>query len=215
MMRKAIAKIGKGSVLLGATLALAACATSKERVTLLTPAQEGKALGGVVVEYDNGGEAYLGEVNQQARLRGVKVPRFKQLDQVDPLHTDLMGDLPLMVVREYFYFGFKKDDLDPAELGKLQTWLSRNIENRPGIHVEIAAYTDAMGSVQVNDGVSLKRAEAVRSQVQKLIDDGQLNAKKTDIDVVAGSSHWARSQMEPGETATPNRDYRVAVVTIR
>ena len=89
---------------LGGALALAGCVGPKERVTLLSPVQTDKAVGGVVVEYKNGGEAYLSNVNQKAHLRGERAPRFEQLDETDPLHTEIMGFLPKNLARDFFYF---------------------------------------------------------------------------------------------------------------
>lgn len=210
MMRKSL-----GIIALGGALALAGCASSKERVTLLSPAQAGKAVGGVVVEYEDGSEAYLGEVNQQAQLRGLKAPRFKQLDKVDPFYSDLMGELPPMAAREVFSFAFGAGTLSPDELTALQNWLSANIQDRPGLHIEIAAHTDAAGTQAINDKLSGERANAVLSQVIELSKAGQIDVKEQDIDVVAGSWHWAQSKLRTDPSNYEPANYRVVAVTVR
>lgn len=209
-MRRAL-----GIIALGGALALAGCASSKERVTLLTPAQAGKAVGGVVVEYDNGAEAYLGNVNQQARLRGVKAPKFKQFDKVDPFYSELMAELPALAARRDFTFAFGEGTLAPDQLNALQTWLSDNIKDRPGLHIEIAAHTDAAGSEAVNDKLSQERANAVLAQVLERIEAGQIEVQRQDIDVVASSWHWARDTLARAPDQYNPASFRVVSVTVR
>ena len=204
-----------GLIALGGALALAGCAASKERVTLLSPVQPGKNTGAVVVEYKDGGEAYLTAANQQAKLRGEKEPRLEQLDMADPVHTQIMGFLPKNLARDFFYFETGKGTLSDSEMDRLQAFLAQNIENRPGVEIEIAAHTDATGSEAVNDRVSLERAKTVQGQVLKRITDANLPVEADDIDTVASSWHWARSSLEPGQEGQPDRAYRVVVVTVR
>lgn len=204
-----------GMIALGGALALAGCASPKERVTLLPPAQAGKAVGGVVVEYADGGEAYLGEANQQARLRGEKAPKFKQLDRVDPFYSELMKELPTLAAREDFKFAFGEGTLAPDQLAALQTWLSQNIKDRPGLHIEIAAHTDAAGTEAVNDKLSRERANAVLAQVLEKVEAGEIEIQRQDIDVVASSWHWARSVLSTDPENYNSEDYRVVSVTVR
>ena len=204
-----------GLIALGGALALAGCANSKERVTLLSPVQPGKDTGAVVVEYADGSEAYLTAANQQAKLRGDKEPRLKQLDEVDPVHTEIMGSLPKNFARDNFYFATGEGTLSASEMDRLQTFLAQNIENRPGVEIEIAAHTDATGSEAVNDRVSQQRASTVLGQVLKRVNDANLPVGEDDIDTVASSWHWARSALEPGQVGQPDPAYRVVVVTVR
>ncbi|MEM1052466.1 MAG: OmpA family protein [Pseudomonadota bacterium] len=209
MMRQALGLIG-----LGFALVLAGC-VSKERVTLLSPAKTDQSIGGIVIDYEDG-QGYLGDTSQQVKLRGANAPHLvKQFDNADPFYTDLMRELPPTAVREYFYFGFGEKTLSPAEMDKLQSWLVQNIENRPGVHIEIAAHTDAVGTQEVNDRVSAQRAEVVVDQVNALIDAGKIDVEAADIEPLPGSFWWARSALKPGEVPRPNRAYRVVVVTVR
>jgi len=213
-MNKALGIIARGTMVLGGALALAGCATSKERVTLLSPAQAGKAVGGVVVEYEDG-EAYLSQPNQQAKLRGEKVPRFKQLDEVEPSYSTLMNGLPPLAAREQFYFGFNKGTLEPDQLDSLQRFLSENIKDRPGLHIEIAAHTDATGTEDVNNRVSQERATAVLGQLLERIEAGQIEVSREDIDVVASSWHWARDTLSKTPDQYDPASFRVVSVTVR
>lgn len=199
---------------LGGALALAGCAASKERVTLLAPVQEDKAVGAVAVEYEEG-ETYLVAPNQQARLRGERAPQIKQLDEDDPFHRELMSNLPRLAVRELFYFGLDEGTLSDEELDRLQVWLAENIIDRPGMQIEIAAHTDATGTEEINDTLSKQRADNVLGQVRSRIASGQIDVNEDDIDVVASSWHWARSGLAEGQAAEPDRRYRVVVVTVR
>ncbi len=214
MMGRALGMIAQKIVVLGGALALAGCATTKERVTLLSPAQAGKDVGGVVVEYEDG-EAYLNQPNQQAALRGGKAPRFKQLEEADPGYTELMGELPKMLARDFFYFATGEGTLSEKELDRLQLFLANSIQDRPGLAVEIAAHTDATGTETVNDRVSRERAQTVLGQVLQRVEAAQIPVGTDDIDVVASSWHWARSGLQPGEAGQSNSAYRVVVVTVR
>lgn len=209
-MRKAL-----GLIALGGALALAGCAASKERVTLLSPAQPGKGTGAVVIEYKDGREAYLTQANQRARLRGEKEPRLEQFDEVDPVHTQIMRFLPKMLARDFFYFATGEGTLSDTEMDRLQAFLAQNIENRPGVEIEIAAHTDATGTEEINNRISAERARTVLGQVLKRVSDANLPVKEDDIDTVASSWHWARSSLAPGEAGKPDRSYRVVVVTVR
>jgi len=196
-------------------LALTGCSVSKERVTLLSPAQEGKDIGGVVIEYDDGREAYLGFNSQQAKLRGERVPYLvRQYDEGDPYYSDLATDLPKEVVREYFYFALGENKLAPSELDRLQAFLNENIQNRPGLSIEIAAHTDVSGGETLNTELAIKRAAEVRAQVDERINAGQINVSKEDIEELPGSLWWAQSILDSGQEYVAS-DYRVAVVTIR
>lgn len=200
---------------LGGALALAGCVGPKERVTLLAPVQPDKAVGGVVVEYKDGREAYLSNVNQQAGLRGERAPRFEQLEETDPLHTEIMGYLPKNLARDFFYFATGSGNLSDKEMDRLQAFLTKNIENRPGVQIEIAAHTDATGTEAINNRVSDERAKTVLGQVRKRVREANLPVKEDDIDTVASSWHWARSGLAPGQAGQANRAYRVVVVTVR
>lgn len=203
-----------GMIALGGALVLAGC-VSKERVTLLSAAQAGKDIGGVVIEYEDGRMAYLGETSQQAKLRGNKVPHLvKQYDDADPEYADLADGFPPNIVREYFYFALGKDDLAPSELERLQIWLNQNIQNRPGLEIEIAAHTDVSGGLTLNTDLAKKRAKNVRDQVEQLVKAGQIAVDSDAFYELPGSLHWAQSIIDAGQPYNA-RDFRVAVVTIR
>lgn len=201
---------------LGGALVLAGCATSKERVTLLPPAQVGKAVGGLVVEDQDGAVVgVLDAPNQQARLRGTKAPRLGVLEEPDPFYSEVMDGLPKLAARELFYFAIASDELSASELDRLQAWLADTIQERPGLQIEIAAHTDATGSEELNNQLSQRRASAVLNQVMQRINDGQIPIDGDDIDVVASGFYWARSGLAPGQDAQPDPRYRVVEVTVR
>lgn len=199
---------------LGGALVLAGCAASKERVTLLSPAQDGKDIGALVVEHEDG-VTVLDTANHHAKLRGARRPKVAVLEENNPFHSEVMDGLPTVAAQELFYFGLEEGTLRPAELDRLQRWLAENIPGRPGLHVEIAAHTDATGTQEINDRVSQERAANVLEQVLERIEAGEIDVSQDDIDVVAGSWHWARSGLAPGAQAEPDRAYRVVVVTVR
>ncbi|EAQ27657.1 hypothetical protein NAP1_08692 [Erythrobacter sp. NAP1] len=112
---------------LGGALVLAGCATSKERVTLLDPAETpGSAnseMGSVVVIHGDGETTPITMANQQAQLRGDRPPTVRQLSARSDVHSDVMAGLPLPVAAQSFTFARNTEALDSEELGKLQTFL--------------------------------------------------------------------------------------------
>lgn len=222
-------------VVLAGGLALTACA-STERVTLLSPAQAGKQaacaqasagatapdgsaivcpVGGVEITHNKGRVSYISEANQQAHFSRSRSVRVRNVDEGNPLYGEVMGGLPIEPVTDNFYFATGKSELAPEELERLRVWLNEALAGRVGAEIEITAHTDATGDEAINNRVSLGRAETVRDQVYSVIDAGGIPALKEDVQSVAGSWHWARSFMRPGEVAQPDERFRVVVVTVR
>lgn len=205
---------------LAAALLLSACATSKERVTLLDPAEtpggEGSSMGSLVVEHD-GEETVIDTANQQAQLKGDnRRPRVVQLDERDPFHSDVMDALPKGAQTETFYFAHGEDRLSEADADALLAWLTDQLEGREGVHIEIAAHTDATGSEEFNQDLSSRRAGFVRDQiVQRIRDQGRSDIAEDNIEPYPSGWHWARSNIAEGEGAQSDPRYRVVVVTIR
>ena len=59
------------------------------------------------------------------------------------------------------YFGFNRTDIGASETGKLQTILNI-LKEHPDIQVLATGWCDSVGSREVNDRISRKRAEAVK-----------------------------------------------------
>jgi OOP family OmpA-OmpF porin len=58
-------------------------------------------------------------------------------------------------------FAFDSDQIDPASAVVLDV-VAETLASRPGIRVRVEGHTDSMGSESYNQGLSQRRAEAVR-----------------------------------------------------
>lgn len=152
---------------LGGALALASCA-SGERVTLLAPVQAEKIergdVGAVVVMH-GGEETEITNANQQAGLRGDRAPSVRQLAQTDPLHTELMSNLPREEVSVAISFGEGQASLSADQVRALRDWVEQDGE-RPGREIIVRAYADAVGREDDNLRLSQRRAAAVAEQLR-------------------------------------------------
>jgi OOP family OmpA-OmpF porin len=63
-------------------------------------------------------------------------------------------------------FDFNKSTLTPAGKGKVAD-ASKTLKDNPTIHVEVAGYTDSIGSDQYNQGLSERRAKMVAEELTK------------------------------------------------
>lgn len=151
---------------LGAALALAGCATSSERVTLLDPAQAEKIanndLGSLIVEH-NGGETVINARNQQARLRGTeRPPELTVLPETDPQHTELVSNFPSAVGTIPVPFeAVGSMELSEEQKTKVADELRRALATRIAPQIEVVGHTDTDGGAGRNQEISDARAQFV------------------------------------------------------
>ena len=194
---------------LGGALALAGCA-SGERVTLLAPVQEAKIaendVGSVVVLH-GGIETIVDSANEQAKLRGERAPRLRQLDGPDPLYTELIGNLPPPVAREVFKFDTGQSQLTGEQLELLRVLMPGYLM-RPEPQIEIAAYTDVIGSEEENNALSERRAQSVAQQLRDL-------GFAIDPPDVVGRGEFAAQRAERGLQGLEDENFRKVEVMVR
>lgn len=195
---------------LGGALVLAGCAGYSERVTLLTPAQEQKREAGevgaiAVLNEDGSDEVVIDTVNQQAELRE-GTSRVRQLGADDPLHREVMGDLPREENAASINFATGQSELTPDQIDGLRQWIAADAEAgpRPGSEILVRAYADSFGPEDTNLQLSVDRARAVVAQ---------LRAAGLDIeeDAFVGMGEFA-AQRDTGDEVRSEKWRRVDII---
>jgi outer membrane protein OmpA-like peptidoglycan-associated protein len=149
------ALIGSGLLL------LAGCASSSE-VGLLG-GDDGKAEGSVAVTDAKSGAdvATIDQPGAVATVGGTDA-NIRTMDAAafEAANRDLLAGLPEAPRAFTLYFKENSVDLAPESEPLIPVILAE-INRRPGADVQIIGHTDTMGSFEVNDGLSLRRAAEV------------------------------------------------------
>ncbi|ANY21396.1 Outer membrane protein P5 precursor [Tsuneonella dongtanensis] len=151
----------RGGIALGAALLVGGCAT--DRVTLLEN-EGGNETGSVAVLASDGRETVIDRANSQAALRD-GATRVRSVSEIKPEYTAVLDSLPPPV--RTFSIPFEsgqsaiRDDQRQV-LEEIRTELVR----RPGAQVEVAAFTDSIGSEELNAKLSLERAQNVAGELR-------------------------------------------------
>lgn len=144
---------------LGATalaLALAGCATS--RVTLLDN-EAGHDTGSVAILKPDGSETVLDSANSEARLGRGKA-RVKAISAVRPTDVALLDSLPPPVRSFTIPYDTNQSVVGIGQQTVLDQ-IRAELARRPGAQIEVAAFTDSVGSEADNYRLSLDRAHNV------------------------------------------------------
>lgn len=149
---------------LAASLLLAGCA-SGERVTLM-PAAQDRPVGALAVLGTEGQETVLDKANSQASLRAGSA-RVRQLTQVDPAYTDLINSLPRQIDPQVIQFSTGGSKISSEQIDRLKALLESLGPDLSIYQIEIAGYTDSVGSEKDNERLSQMRAEEVAELLRK------------------------------------------------
>lgn len=137
-------------------LALAGCATS--RVTLLDN-EAGNDTGAVAILKADGTETVLGSANSEVRL-GREPARVKSIAAVRSADTALLATLPPPPRSFTIPYGTNQSTIGPEQEPILDE-IRAELAKRPGAQIEVAAFTDSVGSETDNYRLSLERARNV------------------------------------------------------
>jgi OmpA-OmpF porin, OOP family len=146
----------------------AACAAppvpppSRADLVVLLPGHEGKP--GAVVVQEGGREVVLNTAYASARTGagGQLQPGQSTPEEVRGVFADALGAEPPRPVTFILYFVEATDQFTPESQALVDQVLLA-IASRPAPELTVAGHTDAVGTDQYNDALSLRRAERVRS----------------------------------------------------
>jgi OmpA-OmpF porin, OOP family len=144
-------------------LALGGCATPASRVTLL-PQADG-AHGGVTVKAGDKTQT-LTEPYQAAAVdsRGGITAQTVSAQELRQRHAQLLARQPPAPQRFVLYFLLGSDELTPDSAAQLPAVLQA-VQAYPGGELVVMGHTDRVGTIEDNDSLSKRRAQAIRRQL--------------------------------------------------
>lgn len=188
---------------IAAPLALAGCAMSQ---VALGPAEDGDA-GSVAVLNASGSEiAVVDKAGAVASVSGGSAS-VKTMDPAgfDAKYGALLADLP--TAPKTFVLYFKENSVEPtSESEALLAEVFAEIKRRPGADLEITGHSDTVGSEEVNDTFSLRRAAEVTSY---------LFSQGLDKTIVRIAGRGERELREQTPDETPSAINRRVEVIVR
>ena len=193
---------GWGLTLFGA-LVLTGCAGG-ERVTLM-PAAHDRPVGAVAELGERGEETVLDQANSQAVLRA-SGPRVRQLSSVDPAYTELINSLPRRIEPQVIRFATAGTRISPDQIASLKALLESLGPDLSIYQIEVAGYTDSVGSERDNARLSQGRA----NQVADLLRAEGFEIEQADV---IGRGEYAAVR-EIGDE-TPSERFRAVTIMIR
>lgn len=151
----------RAALALAGAVVAAGCAT--DRVTLLDN-EDGNETGALAILASDGRETVIDRANSEAALRNGPA-RVKAVDTIKPAYTALIGALPpgakaFSIPFETGQAAIREDQRQVLEL------IRNEISVRPGAQVEVAAFTDSVGSEDLNAKLSLERAQNVAGELR-------------------------------------------------
>jgi len=139
-----------------------AAAPTRADLVVLLPGRDGKV--GAVVVQEGGRETVLNTAyaSAQTGAGGRLEPGQASPDQVRAIFGDALAAEPPRPVTFILYFVEATDQFTP-ESQALVDQIMVAIASRPAPELTVAGHTDAVGTDQYNDTLSLRRAERVRA----------------------------------------------------
>ncbi|MBC7858502.1 MAG: OmpA family protein [Burkholderiaceae bacterium] len=166
-MRTDLAKRAYAAV---AALLLTACATP-DRIVLL-PQANGAPSAVSVQPKAGGAESILAQPYATAAVGRRIETGMSSAAEVRARYQPLLDALPMRPQSHVLYFKTGGDQLVPESEARIDEIL-RNVKSFPAPEVVVIGHTDTSGVDSVNDAVSMKRAELIRSKLVKMGVDAQ------------------------------------------
>lgn len=201
-------RLWRGVALAGA-LAAAACAEPRQDLVVLLPAADGH-VGRLEVQDATGSTAVLDRPLAAARfddddkLAGGAVTR----ETVDKVFGSALGAQPMRPFAITLNFKVASDELTAESRERIKA-LFADVARRRAYEIEIVGHTDGVGGPQVNDPLSLQRAQAIRAQLVQL---GLPGLVPTAMSVIGRGD---REPLVPAGPDTPEPRNRRVQVTVR
>ncbi|MEM7688121.1 MAG: OmpA family protein [Pseudomonadota bacterium] len=171
----------------------------------LLPAAQDRDVGALAVLGEDGEETVLDTANSQATLRAGS-PRVRQLESVDPAYAELINSLPTRIEPQVIQFATAGSSISADQIANLKALLESLGPDLSIYQIEIAGYTDSVGTEQDNVRLSQSRANQV---AQLLRDEG---FEIADEDVIG------RGEYDAVRTVGDNQEssrFRAVTIKIR
>jgi len=133
---------------------------------------------------EDGSETVLNTANQQASLRAGS-PRVRQLNSADPAYTELINSLPRLIEPRVIQFAINGTRISTDQIASLRALLDSLGPDLSIYQIEVAGYTDSVGSEQdnlvlsqgrANQVADLLRAEGFEIEAEDVIGRGEYDA---------------------------------------
>ena len=182
---------------------LAGCATP-DRVILL-PDDEGK-VGRIMVFHEGEGTLLDSPYAVALAQPGIAVDRdSSSAGSVNKEFKSVLEALPPPPATYELYFASDSDELSDDSRAEAPTILAE-VARRAAAEVVVIGHTDAQGSEDYNDQLSIVRAKAVRAQLIKL----GVDSKRIKVE-----GRGKRDQKVPTQDGVPNALNRRAEIVVR
>ena len=136
---------------------------------------------------DDGSETVLDQANSQAKLTASGA-RVRQLSEVDPAYSELINSLPRRIEPQVITFPTAVTNVSPEAIAQLRATVESLGSDRSIYQIEIAGYTDSIGSEsdnlrlsqgRANKVAELLRAEGFEIEQADVIGRGEYDAVRT------------------------------------
>ncbi len=170
-MQRALAVVALGAVAAGCAVAPvvreAPAPPSRDETVVLLPGADGK-VGALTVIHESHQQT-LDAPYATARVQRGQLEDGGRMapEQVQQTFARALDAQPPRPVRFILYFLGDSDEFTPESKLEIPKIL-KEIAGRPSPEIIVVGHTDRVGSVTYNDGLSLRRAERVRVQLEKI-----------------------------------------------
>jgi outer membrane protein OmpA-like peptidoglycan-associated protein len=186
--------------------AVAGCASPKN-VFVLLPDEQGKT--GAIEVHTKGGFQVVDQANQSTKVSNANskplTPEILSESEIASGWEAVLRNTPLQPKTFTFYFQWDTDRLTPESEAQLPNIINE-LKNYPAAELSIVGHTDRVGSASWNAGLSLRRAETIKTLLLKI---------GLRHDLIEVESHGENNPLIPTADGVPEPRNRRVEVTIR
>lgn len=192
----------KAAVGLLAAALLGACASPPKPVSYVVLLENTDGSTGKVIVKGSKGEQVIERAGYGAPLDGSQPAAPIPADKLKEDFAAAMAARPPLPERFLLYFQSGDVKLT-AESEALLPRIIEKVARRPGVDISIIGHTDTIGTVEVNEALALKRAQAIATLMKE---------KGLRVEALSIESHGERNLLipTPDETSEP-RNRRVEI----
>ena len=149
--------------LISAAIALSVAGCATDRVTLLDN-EAGHETGSVAILAPDGRETVIDRANSEAALRGAP-SAVRPVAKMKPAYADLLASLPPPARIFTIPYATNQSTIGEQQREVLAS-IRAELASRAGAQIEVAAFTDSVGSETDNYQLSLDRARNVATELR-------------------------------------------------